>query len=334
MSLISLPLFRSNNTEKLEAADAYDLTSTRPINKIYEASKNTANRLYSQVGGAEGLARGMVNLLEQKSYGATGKQLLESGLGMFNTSTVGILKTMGEGVLDKAAAFIDMDPEMVTRVKAAGDEVVRQVQYGDPRDISNYGNLLGIVGDLTGNAEFSRYINIGYESAVWGAALSEAAGYGQYQYFGDVKQYIDPEVYRQAVIYSLPVIATSGSLDALKNVIQELGPDVVIAHKPDMIRVFLSRFKLPVPEPLDKVGYANEVVDTLNLLDARWYLYRRDGTDIFDISMLTGASTEAIVLLNNHAIVGPLIQIAPHFPEVTTDEVLREQYPLMVTNLT
>ncbi len=334
MSLISIPLFRSNNTEKLEAADAYDLSSTRPINKIYEASKNTVNRLYSQAGGAEGLTRGMVNLLEQKQAGASGRQLLESGLGMFNTSTAGILRTLGDGVLNKAAAFVDMDPEMVTRIKAAGNEVIRQVQYGDPRDISNYGNLLGILGDLSGNPEFSQYINIGYESAVWAAAMTEAAEYGEYQYFGDVKEYIDPEVYRQAMIYSLPVIATSGSLDALTTVITELGPEVVMAHKPDMIKVFVSRFKLPMPEPLDKITYANDVVDTLNLLDSRWYLYRRLGTDIFDLSALAGASKDAMVLLSNHVVIGPLIQIAPHFPEVSTDEVLREQYPLMVTNLT
>lgn len=333
MSLISIPLFRSNNTEKLEVADAYDITSTRPINKVYEASKGVAGKLYDQAGGSRGLSQGIVNLLELKTAGATGKQLLERGLGMFNTSTVGILRTLGEGVLDKAAAFVDMDPAMVSRVKSVGESVARQVQYGDPSDISGYGNLLGVMGDLTGNPEFSRYINIGMEAAVWGAALSQATEYGAYHYYGDVKQYIDPEVYRQAVIYSLPVVASSGSLEALQSVIAELGAETVINHKPDMIKVFLSRFKLPSEEPLDKVAYAVEVVDTLNQLNPRWYLYRRGDTDIMDVSSLSSASEAAVTLLANHEVIGPLIQVAPPFPEVTVEEVLREQFPLMVSTL-
>jgi len=31
--------------------------------------------------------------------------------------------------------------------------------------------------------------------------------------------------------------------------------------------------------------------------------------------------------------VGPLIQIARHFPEVTVEDVTREQFPMMVSNL-
>jgi hypothetical protein len=333
MSLISTPLFRTNNTEKLEVADAYDLTSTRPINKIYEASKGVANQAIDRAGGLRGLANGLTNLMSLKTSGATGRQMLESGLGMFNTSTIGILRNVGDTVLDKAGAFIDMDPSLVNKIKTTGESVARQMQYGNPTDITNYGNLLGLVGDLSGNPEFARMINIGYESAVWGAAFTEAAGYGAFDYSRDVKQYIDPEVYRQAMIYSLPVVAASGSLEATQHVITELGAETVITHKPDYIKVFLGRFKLPETRPADIPTYANLVVDTMSQLNPRWYLVSRGGEDIYDLSALAGASTDAVQTLDNHAVIGPLIQIAPYFPEVTTDEVLREQYPLMVTNL-
>lgn len=333
MSLISVPLFKSNNTEKLEAVDAYNVTDSRPVNKVYDAAKNTAGKLYDRVGGARGLSNAITQLTIMKTSGATGRQMLESGLGMFNTSTMGILRSVGGGVLDKAGEFIDIDPSVVSKIKTTGEGLYRRLEHGDAKDLSNYGDLLGLMGDLSGNPEWAEYVNIGYESAVWGAALAQATEYGQYDYYSNVKQFIDPEVYRQAVIYSIPAVATSGSLEAVKELITALDVDTVMANKPDFIPAFLKQFRLPDERPTDMQAYGAEVVTVLTSLDSRWYRYDRDGSDIFDIKYLAGASDAAILLLDGHAEVGPLIQIARHFPEVTVEDVAREQFPMMVSNL-
>jgi len=111
--------------------------------------------------------------------------------------------------------------------------------------------------------------------------------------------------------------------------------DVVITNKPDFVRVFLTQFKLPAPSPTDMSTYATELVTTLSSLDPGWYEYTRQVDEvIYDIKYMTTASADAKQLLDRHAVIGPLLQIAPWFPESSVDVVLREQFPLMVGVLT
>jgi len=161
--------------------------------------------------------------------------------------------------------------------------------------------------------------------------LTKAVEYGSYEYIGSVKDHIDPEVYRQAVIFSIPAVASSGSLEAVKELITALGAEVVHANKPDFVGVFINRFKAPAEPTMDMPAYADQVVDTMTQLDSRWYLYDREGQDISDFKYLSAASPDAVAYLSHHPVVGPLVQIAPLFPENTVDAVMREQFPLMVS---
>lgn len=335
MSLISVPLFKTDKTEKLEAADAYDISSTRPINKVYDAAKDGAQKLYDQAGGRQGLANGIQNLIIAKTSGATGRQLLEQGLGMFSTSTMGILKSAGNGIFDKAAEFIDLDPETVGKIKGTGEQLFNRLQYGDPRDLSNYSELTTLLGDLTGNEEYAEYFNIGIESAVWGSAISKTIEYGQYDYIGNVKEYVDPAVYRQALIYSIPMVASSGSLEALKELMKQLTPDVILAGKPDFVKTFLTQFKIPPELPVTMEVYSTDLVNTLTALDNQWYTFQRQSEQsIVDLTYLAVASADARALFELHPVLRPYAIAAPHAPELSVDEVIRKQFPMMVTNLT
>ncbi|MNZ24401.1 hypothetical protein D3C78_415480 [compost metagenome] len=75
-------------------------------------------------------------------------------------------------------------------------------------------------------------------------------------------------------------------------------------------------------------------MSTLLQLNPRWYLYSRNGEDIVDFTALSVASNDARYILEMHAFLGPYMQIAPLFPEATAEEVMREQFPLMVSTLT
>lgn len=333
MSLISTPLFKTDNTEKLVVGDAYDISSSRPINKIFDAAKGGATKLFDRAGGISGIASGMQSIIAAKMSGATGKQMLEAGLGMFNTSTIGILRDASNGILDRAGTFLDLDPAMVDRVKSAGSDVANRMQYGGFDDFSSYGSLTTLIGDMSGYPDMAKYVNIGMEAAVWGSALSQTIDYGQYQYMDNVKQYIDPEVYRQALIYSIPAVATSGSLEAVLELLKQLTPAEVYANKPDFVKNFLQRFKLPEVPPADLIAYGVQVVTTCNQIQSRWYRYTRGNEDIYDFKCLTTASEDAQRLLQLHAELGPIVQIAPHFPETSVDDVIRHQFPLMVMSL-
>lgn len=335
MSLISTPFFKTDKTEKLEAVDSYDISNTRPINKVYDAAKDGAKKLYDQVGGRQGLANGIQNLVSAKVNGATGKQMLEAGLGMFGTSTMGILKSAGNGIFDKAAEFIDMNPETVSKIKGTGEQLFNRLEYGDPSDLSNYGELATLIGGLTGQEQFAEYANMGIESAVWGSAISKTIEYGQYNYIGDVKEYIDPAVYQQALVYSVPMVASSGSLEALKELMKQMTSDVIISTKPDFIKTFMGQFKVPADLAVTREAYATDLVDTLNRLQAGWYSYQRQADEsIVDLSCLAVGTSDALNLLQLHPVLSRYAIAAPYAQELTVEDVIRKQFPLMVMNLT
>jgi hypothetical protein len=335
MSLIAIPFFKTDKTEKLEAADSYDISNSRPINKIYDAAKDGAKNVYDRLGGRQGIATGIQSLITAKRSGATGKQMLEAGLGMFGTSTMGILKTAGNGIFDKAAEFIDLNPETVNKIKGTGEQLFSRLEYGDPSDLSNYGELTTLLGELTGNENYASYVNLGLESAVFGSAIAKSVEYGQYQYIGDVKQYIDPAVYQQALVYSVPMVSTSGSLTAVKELLAQMTPDTAMATKPDFIKSFLQQFKTPADIPMTREAYAQDLVDTLNRLDVNWYKFKRqDDQTIVDLTNLGIASADALSLFELHPELGRYAIAAPFAPELSVEEVIRIQFPKMVTNLT
>lgn len=334
MSLISTPLFKTDKTEALEAADVYDISSSKPVNKLYDAAKQGASKLFDAAGGRIGVQNGIQNIISAKINGGTGRSMLEAGLGMFNTSTVGILKSAGNGLFDKAAEFMDLDPSMAARIKGTSEGVFNKIAYGDASDLSGYSDLVSLMGSLTGNDEWAGNINTGLESAVWGSALSQSVKYGQYNYLKDVKVHVDPAVYQQALIYSVPAVASSGSLEALKNLMSELSNDKIMFTKPDFVKVFLSQFSLPDPMTTSREAYANDLVSTLSLLSPKWYLYTRQPTqEIVDLTYLQTASKVALTLLELHAELGVYAIAATVVTEQSVEESMKEQFPMMVTNL-
>jgi len=334
MSLISSPLFKSDATENLEAVDAYDISNTRPINKLFDAAKGIGNKLIDRAGGVRGIANGIQAIAQAKASGLSGRQLLEQGLSVFGTSSAGIIRTAGDSILGKAGAFLELKPETIGKIKSATNQVANQIMYGDPSDISNYGELAGLIGSLTGNDEIAEYINIGYEAAVWGAVLTESIEYGSSYYIGDVKQYIDPTVYRQALLYSVPAVASSGDMTALDQLLDQLNPDEIMAEKSDFVRTFLSRYTLPSPLTASLEGYSDDLYNKMAQLDSRWYLYSLEGTDIIDLGNMISISEDGKKVLQLHQELGPWVQLAPEYAEKTVGELIREQFPLLVQTTT
>lgn len=334
MSLISAPLFKTDKTEALEAADVYDISSSKPVNKLYDAAKQGASKLFDAAGGRIGVQNGIQNIISAKVNGGTGRSMLEAGLGMFNTSTMGILKSAGNGLFDQAAEFMDLDPTMANRIKSTSEGVFNRIAYGDPSDLTGYSDLVSLMGSLTGNEEWASNINVGLESAVWGSALSQSVGYGQYNYLKDVKVHVDPDVYQQALIYSVPAVASSGSLEALKTLMGELSNDKIILTKPDFIKVFLGQFILPDPMSVTRETYAIDLVATLESLSSKWCLYsRQPSQEIVDLTYLQTANKTALALLELHPELGAYAIAATVVTEQSVEESMKEQFPMMVTNL-
>lgn len=330
MSLISKPLFRTNNTENLEAADAYDITNNRPINKIYESAKSGVRDLIERAGGARNIGNSISALVQMKQAGYGGKELLQASLGMFGTSVAGLLKTTGSAVFDKAAAFIDLDPSIVEKVKIGGNYVADALEYGDPSRLGDLQGLVGIMGDMGLDPDTLEMINIGVESAVWGAALAGASSLNLFDYFDAVRDNTDPDVYYQAVVFALPTVAGMGSLQGLDAMLSAVGAENILVNQPDFIQIFISNFTIPTPQPADLKTYGVELVNKLKLIDRNWYTYQRGEETIIDFKYMSTPSRDAVRVLELHDEIGPAIQIAQGYPEIAVSDSLREQFPMMV----
>ncbi|MNY19040.1 hypothetical protein D3C86_1524540 [compost metagenome] len=266
-----------------------------------------------------------------KKAGYKGKDLLNAGLGAFGTSVTGVLKTTGGTVFDKAATFIDMDPSIVDKIKIGGNYVTDALESGDPRRMGDVQGLLGVMGDMGIAPEFLDSVNVGIESAIWGATLSGASSLNMFDYFDQVRDNTDPDVYYQAVVFALPTVAGMGSLAGLDAMLRGIGPENILINQPDFISVFLSNFTIPTPAPTDLKVYGEELVTKLALIDPMWYKYVRNGETIVDMKYLTAPSKDTVRVLELHDELGMAIQIAPGFEEVSVGDVIREQFPMMVS---
>lgn len=88
MSLISIPLFKTDGKEELVTQDVYKVTNTAPVNKVFEAAKNVGKNALDFVGGRQGLINGVTNLIALKQAGADGKTMLEQALSGWGEQTV------------------------------------------------------------------------------------------------------------------------------------------------------------------------------------------------------------------------------------------------------
>jgi hypothetical protein len=331
MSLIASPLFKTDASEELTSADAYEITDTKPINKLFDAAKGMGEKLIDRGGGANNIARSVAAIMNLKSSGATGRQLLEAGMGMFGSSGAGILKSASESILNKAGGFLDLSPEFITKVQTTAGDVAYQIQYGDPTNIMAYSELTGLIGSLTEYVDITEYVNIGYEAAVWAGTLATAVEEGVGEYIGIVRDFVDVEVYQQALRFITPTVAYAGEMTSLNHLFDNLPKDEIMACQPDFIPTFLSRFKLPGNLGQSMEDTSVELIGKMKELDPRWYLYDQNGTDIIDMKYIATMSDDVKRLLELDDEIGHAVQLARHYPEATIAEITREQYPLMVS---
>lgn len=330
MSLISKPLFRSNNTEALEVADIYDVSDNRPVNKVYDSLKKGSEKLWHSAGGTQGVLSGIERVYDAKDKGLSGLELLNSGLGVFNTSTANILKNATLDIASKAGDFIGLDPSVVDKIKRVGEGIVRNVDYGRGGDIKTYGALTDLIGDLSGNRKVAEMIHLGYVSAVWGAAFAESNRYGESTY-RRVQESVDPEVFRRGVIYSIPSVAATGRIEAVTELLEVIDADTVLGYHSDFVTRFLSAYRIPNPRPADMVAHANDVVSTLERVKSKWYYYTLDsGREVYDLTCFNNMSYDAYEVMCLNDTVSKAAQISKGYGTRSILDLIYKQFPRMV----
>lgn len=332
MSLISIPLFKTDGKEELVPQDVYKLTNSAPINKVFEAAKNIGKNAYDVIGGRQGLINGVTNLVQLKQQGVTGKALLENALSGWGINKQTILAAGGP-LMDGAAEYMGINPEIVSKVKVSTDGITRIVT-GDKE--GGFKSLLGIAGSLTGDPTMLKAIDIGMESAVWGSAISQAVKYNYPEMMYTVNNSVDPEVMYWSMVYASDTVMTQGNLESHLVMLQTLTPEVTLGHNPDYIKTFLSAFKIS-PEwtaaeyPAKALLLAQQMAD----MNPSWTTYKRTAHpfEVINLEALAGMSPDAKKLLSYIEALKDPIQMAGNFPTTTSYNLCRDQYPMSVAAL-
>lgn len=332
MSLISIPLFKTDGKEELVSQDVYKLTNSEPVNKVFEAAKNVGKNALDFVGGRQGLINGVTNLIALKQSGADGKTMLQNALSGWGVNKQSLLA--GGGVLlDKAADYMGVNPDVMNKVKLTSDGVTRIVT-GDKE--GGLKSLLGIAGGLTNDPGALRAIDIGMEAAVWGSAISQSVKYSYPDMMYAVSANTDPEVMYWAMIYASDTVMSQGNIEAHEAMLKTLTPEVVLGHNPDYIRNFLAAFTI-TPE-WDVKTYPEKAIlldKLMSDMNPQWRSSTRAAppVKVVNLAALAGMSADAKRLLSMIPELKDTIQMAGDFPTTTTYILCRDQYPLSVAAL-
>lgn len=332
MSLISIPLFKTDGKEELVTQDVYKVTNTAPVNKVFEAAKNVGKNALDFVGGRQGLINGVTNLIALKQAGADGKTMLEQALSGWGVNKQSILAGAGS-VMDDAADYMGINPDVVSKLKVTGDGVTR-ILTGDKE--GGLKSLLGMAGGLTDDPGALKAIDIGMEAAVWGSAISQSVKYNYPEMMYAVSKNTDPEVMYWAMVYASDTVMSQGNLEAHLAMLKTLTPDVVLGNNPDYIKNFLAAFRI-TPE-WDAKDYPEKAVllaKAMSDMNPNWSSYTRTAPaeKVVNLAALSGMSNDAKQLMSFIPELKDPIQMAGDFPTTTSYILCRDQYPMSVAAL-
>lgn len=350
--------------------EAYDRDGK--LNQVFESSKKIGDVLYKRFDGNEDILKGLDSLKSLAADGINFAKSLEAGFDDISNNVKGyvnqlndvasdikgkvdsVKSTVEDGVqnavagitgnftaavgniggnlMDKAKQMAMINPDSLNFVQDATSEIIRVID-GNPKDITSYGNLVDMLGNLTGMPIIKDIVKIGYESALIGAAFSELIRSGDHDSYESYRDNVSPHVYAQAVLYSIPSVAHTGELSALETLLRNTTPKDILAHHPEFIKIFMVNFKSPRnTEVADLKSYVNDVVAQLNRIDPNWYRYKlADGTYINDLTPFTNLSGSGYEIFCLHDQLGYLAQLAPEHKEIPVESVIRSQFPLAVS---
>lgn len=331
MSLISSALFKTDGQEELLTKDAYSITDSLPINKLFEAAKGAGKGIFDAITSKVGLVNGINTLISMKQNGTLdGKAILEKGLSLMGTSTTSVFKDAGQSVFTAAGNFAGASPETLTKMKVMANDATRYITGTDTNKISGLLNVMDVLGVDSG---LVKSVNVGVQSSLWGGVISEAINTGIPEMIGVVKKTVDPDVYSQALAWASGTSATKGDVGSFNTIVGEIGGQKVMANMPTFVPTFLGN--LTLPEGMGKAempALAQTTYTNLLATDPTAIKSSRAGSagDIFNLSTFSKMSDGAKELFSTLPELKDVVQVASNFPGTTVSDAITKYYPYSV----
>lgn len=130
------------------------------------------------------------------------------------------------------------------------------------------------------------------------------------------------------LISKLEAAARVSSLQVIQKIVQRLGSDVVISHKPNLPTMITEYYDWGLGKSrVDYPALRDELIATLDAVDPNWYQKKLNGTWVGYLGPFEKASKKAQILLKMSATHERAARVGPLWPRMSIVESAKNYYP-------
>lgn len=300
MGRLSNSIFQGRPSDALLTKDTYEITTQEERNSVYDTVKG----IYSDaIGGLKtntSSPRDLTELiLESRNNGKLGKmEMVERALGAMGTSLSSVLGQVGGTLQNQLGDFMKANgygeaAELGKLLYGAAPLLIKGA------DVTDVDGLIRFTGALTGKSELMEFFNLGAEAGILSGIAATMVKYGIGDLVDELVEYAHDESVKDAIFASIleNAIITS-DLKSVNKAIDRLGPDGVLAEKPNICQEILASYRFP--EDFDMRQAAAErlyLIQTLNRISIYWCNKLRAGRLIPAYDAWMGIGSDAKVLM-------------------------------------
>lgn len=328
-SRLSNTVFQTNGRDTMVVQDAYRISNDAPKNTVFDSLKG----VYSD--GIQGLktntssVKELTNLILSAKRGTVDKMdMFERALGAMGSSLPSLLGSIGGALKNQLASVAGtlIGPDAEKNVNILYGNLDKIIKVAGVNDIEG---LADVLGELTGNSDLMRVINIEAEAAILGGLAQQLMRYGIPELIDDVMaQSASDEAIKKAYQFVSTDSIVGTDLDTINRVLDKIGLAAYLEVNPDPIKNILSMFYFGTDDTIDKWPAKRALlISTLNRINPHWQEYNRNGTYVKDLNVFTTASTDAKTLFRMADPEAMLSMVAPSFLSSNCGSVLKALYP-------
>lgn len=183
-------------------------------------------------------------------------------------------------------------------IKAISGDIEKIISSND---LANATGVANMIGELSGNAELLKILNISPKMSLIKGVIDVAMSMG----LGDavdgmIKKSGGKNEQRQLRLFSCINAAMNSDLKFLTTAMDDksIGVGAILALYPDILEIILSNYKVPTYPGTKE--HCNELIKMAKRFDTRWLVYKRNGVDITSLRNFSMASDDAIDVLVLH----------------------------------
>lgn len=260
--------FTTGPKDELAAVDVYGLQDTEVKNNIVSSLADFSSEVVGKVRnevGAFGKLQDAVDIVTGKITDP--KVAADRVVAMFEDGAFDF-SNLKESVKNATFDALESAVPQEGTLKYLADGVLHVAKTGD---VPNAKELLLSLGEIVGETEALKLVDLGLESAIAEALVDDIIDMGMPELIGYLeKNASDSSVTHSMSRHKIRKAARTGNLDFTMRLLGHVGPKVAMSDNPDLVEVVLESYRYPDTTPIDYDVEYTRLKDFLVLLNPAW----------------------------------------------------------------